>query len=283
MLNNLSGTVCPGQMMAVMGPSGCGKTTLLSILAKRKGDYSTNKLFGKAKKNGLVTINGSKYKTYDFCQLGAFVQQDDILFSQMTPKELFAFACRMRTTLDTNAIESRVNNLLQVLNLLECQDTLVGDTAKRGVSGSERKRVSIGYELITNPSLLILDEPTSGLDSNTALKVINLLKKEAQRGMTIITSIHAPSSEIFMKFDKVIVLSDGNQIYNDKPEAVLDYFQSLGHKLGKYVNPADELLKLANCPEKLKENLSVQKLSNLVSAEDQNEPEIEKQAELVEA
>lgn len=112
-----------------------------------------------------------------------------------------------------------------MLNLLECEHTLVGDTAKRGISGSERKRVSIGYELITNPSLLILDEPTSGLDSNTALKVINLLKKESQRGMTIITSIHQPSSEIFMKFDKVIVLSDGNQIYNDKPEAVIDYFQ----------------------------------------------------------
>jgi len=74
MLNNLNGKVCPGQMMAVMGPSGCGKTTLLSILAKRKGDYSTGRLFGKAKKKGLVTLNDARYSTYDFCQLGAFVQ-----------------------------------------------------------------------------------------------------------------------------------------------------------------------------------------------------------------
>jgi len=81
---------------------------------------------------------------------------------------------------------------------------------KRGVSGGERKRVSIGFELITNPSLLILDEPTSGLDSTTALKVIKLLKKECRRGMTIIASIHQPSSEVFMKFHRVIVLSDGN-------------------------------------------------------------------------
>ena len=79
-----------------------------------------------------------------------------------------------------------------------------------------------------------------------------------------------------MKFDKVIVLSDGNQIYNDKPEAVIDYFQQLGLSIGKYVNPADELLKMANCPEKFNENLSVQKLSNLVSSENQNEIEIEK-------
>lgn len=73
MLNNLDGKVCPGQMMAVMGPSGCGKTTLLSILAKRKGDLSTNKIFGRAKKSGLVTLNGARYTNYDFNQLGAFV------------------------------------------------------------------------------------------------------------------------------------------------------------------------------------------------------------------
>jgi len=108
----------------------------------------------------------------------------------MTPKELLTFACRMRTNLDSAGIQARVDSLLTVLNLLECQHTLVGDTVKRGVSGGERKRVSIGFELITNPSLLILDEPTSGLDSTTALKVIKLLKKETCRGMTIIASIH---------------------------------------------------------------------------------------------
>ena len=94
---------------------------------------------------------------------------------------------------------------------------MIGSVAVKGISGGERKRASIGYELITNPSLLILDEPTSGLDSSTALKVVQILQKEAKRGMSIITSIHQPQSEIFMKFDRVIVLSDGNQIYNDKP------------------------------------------------------------------
>lgn len=110
---------------------------------------------------------------------------------------------------------------------------------KKGISGGERKRTSIGFELITNPSLLILDEPTSGLDSSTALKVIKLLKKEAQRGMTIITSIHQPASDIFMKFDRVILLSEGNQLYNDKPGNVVNFFQKLGLDFGRYTNPAD--------------------------------------------
>lgn len=173
--------------MAVMGPSGCGKTTFLSLLAKRK----LNSL-GRIQQTGEITVNGATYTSNDFSQFGAFVQQDDVLYSYMTPKELFTFACRMRTNLDQNGIEARVSNLIDVLNLQECQNTLVGDTSKRGISGGEYKRVSIGFELITNPSLLILDEPTSGIDSNIALKVIKLLKKECQRGMTIIASIHQP-------------------------------------------------------------------------------------------
>lgn len=108
----------------------------------------------------------------------------------MTPRELFYFACRMRTTLSSIEIERRVQSLVKALKLDECIDTMVGTELIKGISGGERKRTSIGYELITNPSLLFLDEPTSGLDSFTALSIIELLKKEAERGMTIIATIH---------------------------------------------------------------------------------------------
>ena len=87
-------------------------------------------------------------------------------------------------------IENRVNNLLEVMKLESCQNTFVGNELIKGISGGERKRASIGYELITNPRLLILDEPTSGLDSNTAFKLIQMLKKESERGMSIILTIH---------------------------------------------------------------------------------------------
>ena len=93
----------------------------------------------------------------------------------MTPRELFEFACRMRTTLTGIEIERRVESLVKALKLDECIDTMVGTELIKGISGGERKRTSIGYELITNPSLLFLDGPTSGLDSFTALSIIKLL------------------------------------------------------------------------------------------------------------
>ena len=91
----------------------------------------------------------------------------------------------------------------------------------KGLSGGERKRVCIGYELITNPSILLLDEPTSGLDTYTALRITRLLKQEASRGMTILATVHQPSSEIFHMFDRVIVLSEGKTIYNDSTHGVM--------------------------------------------------------------
>jgi ABC-type multidrug transport system ATPase subunit len=87
----------------------------------------------------------------------------------MTPRELLNFSARMRTTLSSCEIEKRVESLITALKLEECQDQMVGTDLVKGISGGERKRTSIGYELITNPSLLFLDEPTSGLDSFTAL------------------------------------------------------------------------------------------------------------------
>ena len=78
----------------------------------------------------------------------------------------------------------------------------------KGISGGEKKRTSIGYELLTNPSVLFLDEPTSGLDSTSALKVVQYLREECERGMAIIATIHQPSYEIFKSFDKVQVLSN---------------------------------------------------------------------------
>lgn len=94
----------------------------------------------------------------------------------------------------------------------------------KGLSGGERKRTSIGYELITDPSLLVMDEPTSGLDSSTSLNLIKTMRKEADRGLTVLMTIHQPSTEIFLLFDRVIVLSEGYTIYNGPPRGVRDYF-----------------------------------------------------------
>ena len=94
------------------------------------------------------------------------------------------------TDLSATEIEQRVQSLLELLSLQSCADTIIGNDFSKGLSGGELKRASIGYELITNPSLLLLDEPTSGLDARTAAKILEVLRQEARRGATVILSIH---------------------------------------------------------------------------------------------
>ena len=120
---------------------------------------------------------------------------------------------------------------------------------KRGISGGERKRTSIGYELITEPSLLLLDEPTSGLDSSTALRICQMLKKEARRGMSVMATIHQPSANIFFLFDRVILLSEGYMIYNGPPSLVKEYFEKQGLRMSRFSNPADKLSNIAAEPK----------------------------------
>ena len=124
----------------------------------------------------------------------------------------------MRTALGEDEIQKRVANTITRLGLSECQNQSIGNWMGERISGGERKRTSIGYELVTNPSCLLLDEPTSGLDSASAMRVIEQLKLEANRGMAILASIHQPSAEILYMFDRVIVMSEGYMIYSGPPD-----------------------------------------------------------------
>jgi ABC-type multidrug transport system ATPase subunit len=131
-----------------------------------------------------------------------------------TPTEMFRFATQLTSQYDDVTIETRVNTIIARLGLENCKDTVVGGYYLKGLSGGERKRASIGYELVTNPRVLLLDEPTSGLDSSTAYSIGKLLRQEAERGMAILCTIHSPSSDLFQIFDRVILLSAGYTIYN---------------------------------------------------------------------
>lgn len=179
-----SGHVQPGETVAIMGPSGSGKTSLLNVLAGRMN------LSRGSKFEGNITINGKNLAKEEFGKLASFVEQDDFLISTMTVRELFEFAIQITTYHTPTECTQKVDELIHRLGLSSCQHTLVGNASIKGLSGGERKRASIGYELITNPSLLFLDEPTSGLDSNIAYKIIQLLNSEAERGMTILATIH---------------------------------------------------------------------------------------------
>jgi len=176
--------------VAILGPSGSGKTSLLNVLSHRIG-LSHGSFY-----MGEVLVNGMKLNSRDFGKVAAYVQQDDVLTHTCTPRELFTFAATIRTSLPEEMIRKRVENIIVRLGLTACADSRIGGgsgailLAPRGVSGGERKRTSIGYELITEPSLLLLDEPTSGLDSSTALRIMKYLKKDSERGMSILATIH---------------------------------------------------------------------------------------------
>lgn len=139
---------------------------------------------------------------------------------------------------------------------------------RKGLSGGEKKRASIGYELITEPSLLILDEPTSGLDSHTSTKIIQLLRTEAYRGAAIVATIHQPSAEIFMMFDRVIFLSDGYTIYNGPPEDCFQYMAQFGLQALTHTNPADKMAIIAAQPKTLlHQNTTITKLAKECSTQ----------------
>lgn len=126
----------------------------------------------------------------------------------MTPKEALLFSARMRTNLDERHIQEKVKLLIKRLGLLHCQNTRIGGYTVSGISGGERKRTSIGYELITEPQAVLLDEPTSGLDSSTALRIMRLLHREAVKNQkTIVCTLHQPSGNMLLEcVEKVILL-----------------------------------------------------------------------------
>lgn len=121
----------------------------------------------------------------------------------------------------------KVNDIISELKLTKCQNTYIGGALIKGVSGGERKRTSIGVELITDPSLIFLDEPTTGLDSYTATQVMSILKNLANSGRTIIQTIHQPNSDIYAMFDKLMLLAQGRVLFYNDAALAVDYFANL--------------------------------------------------------
>ncbi|XP_009622617.1 ABC transporter G family member 22-like [Nicotiana tomentosiformis] len=237
-LTGISGSVDPGEVLAMMGPSGSGKTTLLSLLGGRIKEPTGG---------GSITYNEQPYSKLLKSRIG-FVTQDDILFPHLTVRETLTYAARLRLpkTLTKEEKEKRAIDVIYELGLERCQDTMIGGSFVRGVSGGERKRVCIGNEIIINPSLLFLDEPTSGLDSTTALRMVEILHDIAEAGKTVITTIHQPSSRLFHKFDKLILLGKGSLLYFGKASEAMVYFSAIGCSPLISMNPAEFLLDLAN-------------------------------------
>ncbi|KAL0406831.1 UNVERIFIED_CONTAM: ABC transporter G family member 9 [Sesamum latifolium] len=237
-LKGISGMVLPGEMLAMLGPSGSGKTTLLTGLG---GRLTSGRLSGNITYNDKPFSNAMKRNT-------GFVTQDDVLYPHLTVTETLVYTALLRLprTLTKAEKAEHAEAVIAQLGLSRCRHSIIGGPLLRGVSGGERKRVSIGQEMLINPSLLFLDEPTSGLDSTTAQRIVSTLWDLANGGRTIVMTIHQPSSRLFYMFHKVLLLSEGNPLYYGKGSSALDYFSSIGFSLSVAMNPADFLLDLAN-------------------------------------
>ncbi|KAL8266861.1 hypothetical protein R6Q59_004205 [Mikania micrantha] len=236
-LNGVTGKVCPGEILAMLGPSGSGKTTLLTAL----GGRLTGKLSGKITYNSHPFSGSMKRRT-------GFVTQDDVLYPHLTVTEtlLFTAMLRLPTSLSQDEKVDHVERVIAELGLTRCKNSMIGGPLFRGISGGEKKRVSIGQEMLINPSLLLLDEPTSGLDSTTAQRILTTIKRLASGGRTVVTTIHQPSSRLYHMFDKLVLLSEGSPIYYGPASTAMEYFSSIGFATSVTVNPADLLLDLAN-------------------------------------
>ena len=176
--------------------------------------------------------------------------QDDVVHPHLTVRENILFSARIRLggILKEREIQQNVDQLILALGLINVKDNLVGDQERRGVSGGERKRVSIGVELIAAPRMLILDEPTSGLDAQAALSIIMLLKSLSQYGITVICVLHQPRVEIFNCLDTLLLLVSGNQIYFGKRSESKQYFSDMGYDFDPQLNPADVMLDIVSGP-----------------------------------
>lgn len=241
-ITGMSGVVRPGEMLAMLGPSGSGKTTLLTALG---GRHSSRALL-----SGKITYNGHPFSGNIKRRTG-FVTQHDVLYPHLTVSETLWYTALLRLPRSLTAGEKRAQTeaVTRELGLTKVAHAMVGGVrGVRGLSGGERKRVSIGLEMLVDPSLLLLDEPTSGLDSTTAARIVGTLRRmAADGGRTVVVTIHQPSSRLYHMFDKVLLLSaDGCPIYYGRAADALGYFAGVGFASPLSVNPADLMLDLAN-------------------------------------
>jgi ABC-type multidrug transport system ATPase subunit len=226
-----------------MGPSGAGKSSLLNILSGRASSR------GRIKLESDIRLNNYKVDPtkMEVRKLIAFVAQDDSLQVTATPREAIRFSAKLRLPKSTkeSQLDKLTDRMLTELGLTSCADTIVGGELIKGISGGERKRTSVGVELVTKPALVFLDEPTSGLDSFSAVQLCQVLKKVANAGASVLFTIHQPSSEIFNSFDHLILMNKGRVMYQGSVPGVTDYFAKCGRPNPTNYNPADWIMTVA--------------------------------------
>ncbi|CAL5089903.1 unnamed protein product [Urochloa decumbens] len=238
-LDRLSGCARPGEVLALMGPSGCGKTTLLDALAGRLG---TDK-----KRTGDILINGRREKLA--FGTSAYVTQETLLMATLTVSEAVHCSAQLQLPDTVPAAEkrARADRAIRQMGLATVAGSRIGGRVCKGISGGQRRRVSICVELLASPALVFLDEPTGGLDSAASLHVMGRIASLArEERMTVVAAVHQPSSEVFGLFHGLCLLAYGKMVYFGPAADAIEFFDANGYPCPLRRNPSDHFLTMIN-------------------------------------
>ncbi|KAL2643287.1 hypothetical protein R1flu_010874 [Riccia fluitans] len=242
-LRNINFEAQSGELLAIAGPSGAGKSTLLEVLAGRVKPTSPP---------GCMLVNDQIVDVHQFQRVSGYVMQDDALFPHLTVMETLLYSARLRlpTTVPYEEKLARVKSVIEELGLSHVATTRIGNESMRGVSGGERRRVSIGLDVIHNPAVLFLDEPTSGLDSAAAANIVEVLRVMAEcHSRCVILTIHQPSVRILQLMHSFLILADGMVVHHGSLELLEIRLQAAGHQIPSQVNVLEYAIDAINSKE----------------------------------
>jgi len=232
-LHNLTGRFESGRLSAILGPSGSGKSTCLNVLTGRINAS-----------RGQVTLNGATPLS-TIQKIVGFVGQEDIMYPMLTVRQVLVDSAlsRLPEVWPLNKKLALVDDVMEVLGLKKIADSVIGDATQRGISGGEKKRVSVGMELVADPAVLFCDEPTSGLDAASAKDLMAALQRVARRGLIVVAVIHQPRYEIYEMIDDLLLLrTGGHAVYLGEAAACEAYLRWLGFPLPPNCSPSDHQL-----------------------------------------
>ncbi|XP_050380227.1 pleiotropic drug resistance protein 3-like isoform X2 [Argentina anserina] len=246
LLQDITGAFRPGILTALMGVSGAGKTTLMDVLSGRK----TGGII-----EGEIRVGGYPKVQETYARISGYCEQSDIHSPQLTVEESVAYSAwlRLPSQIDKNTRAEFVKEVLQMIELDEIRDELVGIPGGGGISTEQRKRLTIAVELVSNPSVIFMDEPTSGLDARAAAIVMRVVKNIVSTGRTIVCTIHQPSIDIFEAFDELLLLKRGGQVIycgelGQDSSKLVQYFEGISGvpKIKDNYNPATWMLEVTS-------------------------------------
>ena len=235
LLRDVSLVIRPGELLAIMGGSGAGKSTLLELLSCRK---RTGNVYGRILYNGYKVGPSDSWR----CSL---VARDDHHIATLSVEETLMFTARLRLPrASTSAIQKRVKEVMDMLQLFDTKSTRIGNNLIRGISGGQKKRLSIAVGMLAMPEVVLLDEPTTGLDFKAAHAVMASVQRVSMepKPATIAASIHTPSPEILRMFSKLVILRAGRVMYYGPASEVVNILSAKPYELSisrDNINPAE--------------------------------------------